>query len=131
MQEDNFPPSICLRINGKMASLPVSAAPCVKCTDEKTLMGPRRRRRPSVPVAASCHVSLRCLTGPRPAKSTGLPCRLLFFVTPSTGLLGGRAFLPVLEKLHFLIYKFFLILIYVLCGLTVCLSDNRLAAACN
>ena len=70
MQEDNFPPSICLRINGKMASLPVSAAPCVKCADGKILMGPRRRR-PSVPGAASCHVSLRWLTGPRPAKSTG------------------------------------------------------------
>ena len=55
----------------------------------------------------------------RPAKSTGLPSRLLGFLTPSTGLLGGRTFLLVLKKIHFGIYNFFLILIYFLCGFTV------------
>ena len=34
----------------------------------------------------------------RPAKSTGLPSRLLGFLTQSTGLLGGRTFLLVLKK---------------------------------
>ena len=41
-------------------------------------------------------ISLRVLC--RPAKSTGLPSRLLVFLTPSTGLLGGRTFLLVLKK---------------------------------
>ena len=43
----------------------------------------------------------------RPAKSTGLPSRLLVFFTPSTGLLGGRTFLLVLKKLHFWYLIFF------------------------
>ena len=32
------------------------------------------------------------------SKSTGLPSRLLFFLTQSTNLLGGRTFLLVLRK---------------------------------
>ena len=43
----------------------------------------------------------------RPAKSTGLPSRLLFFLTPSTDLLGGRTFLLVLKKLNFWYLIFF------------------------
>ena len=43
----------------------------------------------------------------RPAKSTDLSSRLLGFLTPSTGLLGGRTFLLVLKK--FVILIFFLI----------------------
>ena len=42
-----------------------------------------------------------------PAKSTGLPSRLLAILTPSTGLLGGRIFLLVYEKITFLVFNFF------------------------
>ena len=42
----------------------------------------------------------------RPAKSTGLSSRLPVFLTPSTGLLGGRTFLLILTKFHFWYYKF-------------------------
>ena len=63
----------------------------------------------------------------RPAKSTGLPSRLLVFLTPSTGQLGGRTFLLVFTKLHFWYKKKLFILIFCVDSL----SDNRLAAACN
>ena len=43
----------------------------------------------------------------RPAKSTGLPSRLLVLLTPSTGLLGCRTFLLVLKKIHFWYLIFF------------------------
>ena len=48
----------------------------------------------------------------------------MVFVTPSTGLLGGRTFLLVLKKIHFFsdFYLFF--------GVDS-LSDNRLAAVCS
>ena len=56
----------------------------------------------------------------RRAKSTGLPSRILGFLTHSTGLLGGRTFLLVLKKKHkFGILIFFLILIFFWCGFTV------------
>ena len=42
----------------------------------------------------------------RPAKSTGFPSRLLFFLLPSTDLLGGRTFLLVLKKLNFWYLQF-------------------------
>ena len=55
----------------------------------------------------------------RPAKSTGLPRRLLFFLTPSTDLLGGRTFILVLKKLHYwyfnLIYDFYLFFVWIHC----------------
>ena len=63
---------------------------------------------------------LRC-TQPRPVKSTGLPSRLLGFLTPSTGLLGGRTFLLLI----FGIKKNYFYLFFVLDSL----SDNMLAAA--
>ena len=53
-------------------------------------------------VASPC----ACVPG-RPAKSTGLPRRVLFFLTLSTGLLGGRTFLLVFKKNHFLYLHFF------------------------
>ena len=43
----------------------------------------------------------------RRAKSTGLPNRLLVFLTPSTDLQGGRTFILVLKKLHFCHFNFF------------------------
>ena len=43
----------------------------------------------------------------RPAKSTGLPSRLLGFVTPSNSLLGGRTSLLVLKKFRFWYLIFF------------------------
>ena len=42
----------------------------------------------------------------RPAKSTGLPSRLLGVLAPSTGLLDGRTFLLFLNKIKY-IYIFF------------------------
>ena len=51
--------------------------------------------------------SLIMITRIRPAQSTCLPSRLLFFLTPYTGLLGSRIFLLVLKKLHFWYLTFF------------------------
>ena len=67
----------------------------------------------------------RCALGARPAKSTGLPSRLLVFLTPSTGLLGARTLLLVLKSYIFRIKK---ILIFICVH---SLSDNRLAVASN
>ena len=49
---------------------------------------------------------------------TGLPSRLLLFLTPSTGLLDGRTFLLVLKKLHFWYKKnsdFYLFFVWIHC----------------
>ena len=50
----------------------------------------------------------------RPAKSTGLPSRLLLFLTPSTGLLGDRTFLLVLKKKSFFVFTFVFLWIHCL-----------------
>ena len=67
--------------------------------------------------------------GNRPAKSTGVLSRLLFFLAPSTGLLDGRTFLLVLEKITSSVFDFFLQFLFIFC--VDSFSDNRLAAACN
>ena len=73
-------------------------------------------------------ISVFCLHR-RPAKSPGLPSRLLFFLPPSTGLLGGRTFILVLKKIQFWYLIFFSDFTFIFC--VDSLSDNRLAAACN
>ena len=52
-----------------------------------------------------------CIRPAKSAKSTGLPSRLLFCLTPSTDLLGGRTFLLVLKILHFWNLQFILFFI--------------------
>ena len=58
----------------------------------------------------------------------GYPVDYWVFLTPSTGLLGGRTFLMVLNKITLFVFNFFVDLDFFFVD---SLSDNRLAVACN
>ena len=75
------------------------------------------------------HIAIEGPQGPDLPSLLVYPVDHWFFLTPSTGLLGGRTFLLVLKKVTFFVLQFFFGFVFIFCVDSP--SDNRFAAACN
>ena len=84
----------------------------------------------------NCFCGFVCVLG-LTAQKSDLPSLLVypvdywFFLTPYTGLLGGRTFILVLKKIHFWYLTFFSDFYLFFVCIQYSLSDNGLAATYN